>query len=1055
MDQYIYDDIDISTNPLFKSDDLQHYDDFDEDEDYDEYEYEDDEFDDFDVDLDDIDISDESLMHYGTKRHSGRYPYGSGQSPYQHGMDFLGRYDTLKKSGMSDKDIAKELNLLNEKGEPSTGILRLEKKWASDMRKIDKMQTARSMADDGLGATEIGKRMGLPESTVRSLLNPAAQARAELAANTANFLRDQCDKKGMIDVGVNVERELNATDLSSYNITKELNISKTRLDEALYILQKEGYEVYSGRFDQVNNPGKMTTQKVLCPPGTPHKDIYNLEDVHTIVDYHSNDGGNTFDKIQYPKSLDPKRLKILLNDEIGPDGEPGVAKDGIIQIRRGVPDLNLGDAKYSQVRILVGEDKYLKGMAVYSDNMPDGVDVIFNSNKTNYEKALKDVKRNLDGSIDTENPFGSLIKSQNTYTDKDGNKQIGLINKRADEGDWSEWSDGLPSQFLSKQSVSMAKKQLDIAKADKLSEYEDICSLNNPTVKKHLLEKFADNCDSAAKDLKAASLPGQKYHVIVPCNSLTEQEIYAPRYPEGTKLALIRYPHAGTFEIPLCTVTHKNKTAESLIGMDSSDAVCINKKVADRLSGADFDGDTVMCIPTHDKGGRVKITSTKELEGLKGFDPQMEYPERKGMKYMKDPVTGKDATQCEMGKISNLIADMTLFGAPPEDMAKAVRHSMVVIDAAKHKLDYKRSEVENDIARLKHDWQQHVNEDGSVKYGGAATIISKAKGQETVEKRQGNPKTNIPGKEWYDPTKPEGSLIYKTADDLYYPKRSYDKETGLVTLYTTTRGKKITYDPSDPEQREKYEPVKTVADSSGKLKYFGEKITNKDGTIEYKVKTRTEASTRMTETDDAYSLVSPRKHEMELVYADYANSMKSLANKARMEIVNTVEKNYDKDAKQKYATEVSSLMAKLNEAQLNSIKERQAQRTANVAVAKAEENNPNLKSGDLRKVGQRALKSAREDLGSVSRRDRNIDITEKEWEAIQAGAISKTQLGKILNNTDISKIRELATPKTSKTLSDVKIARIKAMSASMTLSQIADKMGVSVSTVSYYLKGGK
>ena len=1031
MNYAIDDEIDILTNPLYRLDD-------------------------YDLEQsDEFEGSDDSLMHYGTKRHSGRYPWGSGDSAYQHGMDFLGRYETLKKQGKSDKDIAKELNLLNDKGEPSTGILRMEKKWAADMRKIDKMQTARAMADDGLGATEIGKRMGLPESTVRSLLNPAAQARAELAANTANFLRDQCDKKGMIDVGVNVERELNNTDLSAYNITKELNISKTRLDEALYILQKEGYGVYSGRFDQVNNPGKMTTQKVLCPPGTPHKDIYNLDQIHTITDYHSNDGGNTFDKIQYPKSLDPKRLKILLGNEIGPDGEPGVAKDGIIQIRRGVPDLNLGDARYSQVRILVGEDKYLKGMAVYSDNMPDGVDVIFNSNKSSYEKALKDVKRDVNGNIDKENPFGSLIKSQNTYIDKDGNKQIGLINKRADQGDWNDWSDGLPSQFLSKQSTTMAERQLNIAKADKFAEFDEICSLTNPTVKKHLLEKFADNCDSAAKDLKAASLPGQKYHVIVPCNALKEDEIYAPRYENGTKLALIRYPHAGTFEIPILTVNNKNTSAEKLIGNDSYDAVCINKKNADRLSGADFDGDTVMCIPTHDKQGKVKVTSTKELEDLKGFDPQMEYPERPGMKYMKDPITGKDATQTEMGKISNLISDMTLFGAPPEDMAKAVKHSMVVIDAAKHKLDYKRSEIENDIPRLKKEWQQHVKEDGTIKYGGAATIISKAKGEATVNKRQGTPKINQKGKEWYDPTRPEGSLIYKDADDLYYPIRKYDKNTGMVTLTTIQRGRKITYDPTDPAQRDKYEPVKTVLDKNGNPAFYGDRITNKDGTIEYKVGKRTQASTRMEETDDAYSLVSPNRHPMEILYADYANSMKSLANKARMEYVNTQERDYDPEAKKKYQAEVSSLMSKLNDAQLNSIRERQAQRTANVAQSKALESDPNIKKGDLRKVGQRALKSARDDLGSVSRRDRNIPITDREWEAIQAGAVSKTQLKKILNNTDVATIREKATPKTTKTLSDAKVAKIKAMSASRTIAQIAEAMNLPTSTVANYLKGAK
>ena len=39
-----------------------------------------------------------------------------------------------------------------------------------------------------------------------------------------------------------------------------------------------------------------------------------------------------------------------------------------------------------------------------------------------------------------------------------------------------------------------------------------------------------------------------------------------------------------------------------MIGKTSQDAIGINSKVADRLSGADFDGDTVMGIPTHDRG---------------------------------------------------------------------------------------------------------------------------------------------------------------------------------------------------------------------------------------------------------------------------------------------------------------------------------------------------------------------------------------------------------------------------------------------------------------------
>lgn len=999
------------------------------------------------------------IEHYGTKRHSGRYPWGSGEEPYQHGMDFLGRYEQLKKSGKTDTQIAEELGMLNDKGEPSTGILRLEKKYANDMRKIHLMETARSMKEDGLGATEIGRKMGIPESTVRSLLDPAAQARAELAANTANFLRDQVDKKGMIDVGVNVERELSSMDLSSYNVCN--NISKDRLSEALYILQKEGYEVYSGRFDQINNAGKMTTQKILCPPGTKHSEIYNLENIHTIMDYQSKDGGTTFTKFQYPASLDSKRLKVLLGDEIGPDGERGVDKDGIIQIRRGVKDLSLGDAKYSQVRILVDGDKYLKGMAVYSDNMPDGIDVIFNSNKSSYEKALKSIKTD-----DPMNPFGSLIKSQSYYDDPNGKytdpltgkkQSLSLINKRADEGDWSDWTDALPSQFLSKQSLDLADKQLNIAKANKLAEYDEICSLNNGTIKKHLLQKFADGCDAAAVDLKAAALPGQKYHVIIPVNSLKEDEIYAPQYKDGTKLALIRYPHAGTFEIPILTVNNKHKSAENIIGKDTTDAVGINKKNADRLSGADFDGDTVMCIPTNDRQGRVKVISTHPLKDLEGFDPQSAYPERPGMKYMKDPVTGKDATQTEMGTISNLISDMTLFGAPEEDMAKAVRHSMVVIDAAKHKLDYKRSEVDNDIARLKREWQRHVNEDGSIKkYGGAATIVSKAKGEATVARRQGTPKVNMADSKDYDPTRPEGALLYKTADDLYYVDRG--KGTGKnagMTMIRTRDGKRIVYDPKDPQAREKYDPDPTpkVDSKTGEVYY-----TNKTGNIAYRSRMRTQPSTNMAETDDAMTLVSPTKHPMELLYANYANSMKALANQARKEMMTTGEVKYDANAKRVYQTEVDSLMDKLNTAQLNSVRERAAQRQANIVVenakSTAKEEGRTIKKDEIRKIGQRALSSAREDVSAVARRDRSIKITDREWEAIQAGAISKTQLNKILNNTDVDELRERATPKTTTTLSNAKIAQIKAMSSSYTIAQIADKFGISSSTVSKYLKGG-
>ena len=408
---------------------------------------------------------DDILMHYGMPRRSGRYPWGSGDNPYQHGQDFLSRIDELKKIGWAETPE----NIKNEFGLTTTQY-RTEKALARSERRLLDVARAKSLAEDGLGATEIGRQMGINESTVRSLLNEKAEAKTKQAQKTADSLKLLVDEKGMIDVGTGVEREL--------------NISKERLNEALYILEREGYPVYKGGIPQVTNPGKQINQRVLCPPGTEHKEIYNFEKVHSIKDYYSEDGGDTFRKIEYPKSMDSSRLKIRYADEAGPDGITGSQKDGIIELRRGVDDLSLDGSRYSQVRILVDNDRYLKGMAVYSDNMPDGVDVVFNTNKTS-DKPMRDVLKKI--KEDPENPFGSAIKSQSHYIDKDGNEQLSLINKRADEGDWSDWSNALPSQFLSKQSRTLAKRQLDLAKIDKQQEYDEIMSLTIPTIKQHLL----------------------------------------------------------------------------------------------------------------------------------------------------------------------------------------------------------------------------------------------------------------------------------------------------------------------------------------------------------------------------------------------------------------------------------------------------------------------------------------------------------------------------------------------------------------------------------------
>lgn len=945
----------------------------------------------------------EILMHYGMPRRSGRYPWGSGDDSYQRGnRDFLGRVDELRKQKFTfvdedgkkwtgDTAIAKSMGL-------TTGQFRTELSLAKDERRMLDVARAKSLKADGKGATEIGREMGIPESTVRSLLNENSEARMKQAQNTADHIRNLIETKGMIEIGTGAELEL--------------NISKEKLNEALYILEREGYPVYKGGIPQVTNPGQQTNQKVICPKGTQHKEIYEFDKVHALNEdnYISRDDGQTFEKkFHYPESMDSKRLQIRYAEE------GGIEKDGIVELRRNVDDLSLGESRYSQVRILVDGTHYIKGMAVYSDDLPDGVDVRFNTNKkqgTPMTDVLKKIKS------DPDNPFGSAIKDaeqggQYWYTDKNGKRKLGLINKRADEGDWDDWADALPSQFLGKQSLHMAKKQLNLAKADKMAEYDEICSLTNPTIKKHLLNKFADECDSAAVHLKAAALPGQKYHVIIPMPSLKDNEVYAPNYKDGTKLALIRYPHGGTFEIPILKVNNKHAMAAKLLGKDAIDAVCINSKVAERLSGADFDGDTVMCIPTHDSKGKVRITSTDELPGLKGFDPKMKYGAdnikvdadgtehyyRNGREYRK-----MNNTQTEMGVISNLITDMTLAGAGPEKLAAAVRHSMVVIDAEKHKLDYKQSELDNNIKALKKEYQPKYDDDGNITgYGGASTILSRAKGEKQVPKRQGTPKVNIKGTKDYDPSKPEGSLLYKTADDVNYTVTKVNKKTGEIT---TT------------------------------------------------VKERKQKSTKMAETDDAYTLVSEAKHPMEIVYADYANSMKALANQARKERYNTGKIKYSAAAKATYQTEVASLNDKLKTALLNAPRERAALRKANAEVNAKKLANPDMKTSDIKKASQQAMTKYRAELNSMTRKDRNINITDREWEAIQAGAVSETTLIKILNNADTTRLRELATPRTNKTnLSEAKINRIKAMSESYTLEQIADKMGVSPSTVSKYLKG--
>jgi hypothetical protein len=627
-------------------------------------------------------------MHYGVLRRSGRYPWGSGNTPYERSSGFLGAADDLKRQGLSEVDIAKGLGL------DSTTQLRAVRAIAKNqVRAADSAQALR-LKNKGMSNVAIGQQMHINESSVRSLLDPALADKRDILQTTANLLKDKVGEDGYLDIGSGTENNL--------------SISQTKLATAVEVLKEEGYEVHNVQVTQLGT-GNKTTIKVLAPPGTTYRDIVrNPSNIKSVAAYSDSDGRD-YTPVKPPVGIDPDRVGVRFAEQGGTNA------DGVIYVRRGVSDVSLGTAKYAQVRIKVGDDNYLKGMAMYNDDMPEGVDLLFNTNKSESKGKIGAMKPIKD---DPTNPFGAITR-QKTYVDSDGKEKQSVMNIVNEEGDWKDWSRTLSSQMLSKQDPALAKKQLDIAYNSMKDEFSTIKGLTNPVVKNKLLSSFADGAESASVHLKAAALPSQATHVILPLEKIKENEVYAPNYPDGTRVALVRFPHGGTFEIPELTVNNKNSEAKSSIDR-AVDAIGIHPKVASRLSGADFDGDTVLVIPNNDK----KIRTSPPLKDLEDFDPQSAYPKYDGMK-----VISPRAKQQQMGDVSNLITDMTVKGAKPEELARAVKHSMVVIDSEKHELNYKQSYTDNGIASLKAKYQG-VGETGRLK--GASTIISKS-GNATVK----------------------------------------------------------------------------------------------------------------------------------------------------------------------------------------------------------------------------------------------------------------------------------------------------------------------------------
>lgn len=880
-------------------------------------------------------------------RGSGRYGWGSGDAGFQRQRDFYSAYQHLKKKGLTEKEIASGMNLTIKQ-------LRAKVTIAKDATTRFNIEEAHRLKEKYQNNSEVARRLGVPEATVRSWLNKYDNYKESVLIQTSKVLKNAVDKKDYIDITAGVERYM--------------NVSKEKLGSAVRILEEQGYVTQVIQVPQVNNMNQKTTVKVLCSPNVPNSyvDVKKAAEANKIrlVEEYSNDGTGeekTWRHIKPPVSVDSKRIMVRYAEDGGKD------KDGVIELRPGVEDLDLGQSKYAQVRIAVDGTHYLKGVALYSNKeMPPGIDIIVNSHdpagaeKHEYFKKMKS---------DPNNPFGTSLKvvgGQSTYIGKDGKEHLSAINKVNEEGDWDKWAKTLSSQILSKQDLPLIQKQLTLSLRAKQEEYESIMAIENPIVRKRLLTSFADDCDASAVHLKAAALPRQKSHLLLPLTSIKENEIYAPNYKDGEQVVLFRHPHAGTFEAVKLTVNNKNRDGKQIIGSSSIDAVGVNPKVAPILSGADFDGDTVIVAPTRGIGIRVD----PQLKDLKGFDTSMyAYPE--GVKH----TTMKESTkQKEMGVVSNLITDMTLKNAPADEMARATKVSMVVIDAVKHDLNYRQAYKDNDIDELKKKYQGG---------GGAGTLISRAKGEVRVDERK-----TQPGTVKIDPE--TGEKIYQYTNATYY-----DKKTG---------------------------------------KYVKRQIK----------------STRMAEAKDAFELSSG--HPKEDTYASYANALKALGNKARLSYLNAETYKKNPSAEKTYKKEVDEIEARLNIALKNAPRERQAQLLANSRIAMIKEEHPEMEKDEIKKVGDQCLAQAREATGAGKSR---IYLTDKHWEAIQARAISPTKLQTVMNNTDLDRLKQLATPREYKSsMTSAKIARAEAMlNAGYTQAQVAEEFGISTSTLMRAIRG--
>lgn len=872
----------------------------------------------------------DTLLHFGTKRKSGRYAWGSGEDDRQgeNGHKFLGEVDSLRGKGLKDTEIAEKMGM-------NTRQLRDGITWANKEVKEGIRSGVKALEGTGISNTAMAQRLGVSEATIRNYRNKenVSEKHQKMQLDeVSTAIKSGVDKTGYLDVGVGVERQL--------------GVSRTKFNAVVNKLAKdEGYNIHEVHVQRLSDPtgSKYTTVKVLTKDVDVVSTRKNSDKISTLQTQIDSDG--KISNILPPKHVNLDRIKVRYKEDGGED------KDGLIELRSGVDDLDLGKSRYAQVRIAAGDNLYLKGMVAYSDskNFPDGVDIIFNTNKGKEVPKDKVLKKMSD---DMDNPFGANIV-----------RQKGALNIVNEQGDWDTWSTKMSSQFLSKQPTSLIKDRLDDTYSSLKREFDEINSMTNPVVRKHLMDKYIEGMDSKAKHLKAKGLPGTKSHVLLPFPDMKPNEIYAPMYPNGQRVVLVRHPHGGIFEIPDLVVNNKLPSAIKMLGSDSRDAVGIHPSVAQKLSGADFDGDTALVIPN--TRGQVKTSRT--LQELKNFDPAI-------YKVDYDTISPK-MKQTQMGIISNLITDMSIKGASQGEIARAVKHSMVVIDSEKHRYDYKQSARDNGISSLIKTWQSHVNPETGKESKGASTLISRSKQKIDVSQ-------------------------HETAKEL---NRDRVDGTGKILKKGLT-----------------------VSEIATKLKISEDTV---DGYLKGK-----------TFDPDKYSSSTAKED----LYVGYIKGVVKTKNEALKVSQSIPTPKYSKEAAKIYEPELKSLNAKLNTALLNAPRERQAQLlTSNLFYANLK---PNMAPDDVKKLKQRSLARARDTVGSNAKASR-VKLTEQEWEAIQARAVSTTKLKQILDHADMDIVRNLASPKVLK-LSTSKVTRAQLLlSKGYTYSEVAQVMGVSTTAL--------